>query len=157
MLAVLCSAFASAQMAKFQALYLYKFAQNTSWPPEDDGKVLTITVVGDNSLATELKNVVKNKTVGNRSIKVLEAPTASGLAKSDIIFLGETKSSSISSLVHAQSGNKVLIVSGAKGLCANGAGISLCPDGKFEIHEGNIGKFGLKVAPKLVALGRQVF
>lgn len=148
-----------AQMAKFQALYLFQFARNTSWPVEDEGKPFVVTVIGDNALSTELKAIVKNKKVGSRDITVVGAPTATGLSKSDLIYLGESKSSQIGSLINAQAGNKVLIVSGTKGHCSQGAGISFYSDGKlkFEIHEGNINKFGLKVTPKLVSLGTQVF
>lgn len=53
----ICSA-ASAQMAKFQALYLFQFAKNTSWPQEDAGKPFVIAVIGDNSLSSELRTVV---------------------------------------------------------------------------------------------------
>lgn len=149
-----------AQMAKYQALYLFQFAKNTSWPIEDNGKDFVITVIGDNSLASELKSIVSNKKLGNRSITVLESAKPTGLTKSDIVYLGESKSSQISSLINAQKGNKVLIVSGSKGQCAQGAGISFLQDGatlKFEISESNIGKFGLKVTPNLVSLGTAVF
>ncbi len=151
---------ANAQMAKFQALYIFQFAKNTSWPQEDAGKILTITIIGDNALSSELKTIVSNKKVGDRPIKVVDAASASGLPKCDIIYLGEAKSSQINSLVAAQSGNKVLIVSGTQGHCSQGAGISFAPEGgklQFEIHEGNIAKNGLKVTPKLVTLGKQVF
>ena len=151
---------ASAQMAKFQALYLLQFAKNTSWPAEDSNKPFVMTVIGDNALSAELKTIVVNKTIGNRKITINESPTATGLPKSDIIYLGESKSGQIGSLVSAQSGNKVLIVSGTKGQCSQGAGIAFAADGgklNFEIHEANIGKNGLKVTPKLVSLGKQVF
>ncbi|MBR6249669.1 MAG: YfiR family protein [Bacteroidales bacterium] len=149
-----------AQMAKFQALYLLQFAKNTSWPAEDNAKPFVITVVGDNALASELKAIANTKTIGVRKITVTESAKVSGLVKSDIIFLGESKSSQMSALVTAQANNKVLIVSGAKGMCAQGAGISFVPEGgklNFEIHEGNIAKHGLKVGQKIVSLGRQVF
>ena len=158
--AIFVCSFAGAQMAKFQALYLFNFAKNTSWPTEDAGKPFVLTVVGDNAVASELKTIVANKQVGDRKIQVVEAPTASGIAKSDIIYLGESKSGQISSLVSAQAGNKCLIVSGTKGQCSQGAGIAFVPEGgklNFEIHEGNIAKNGLKVTPKLVSLGKAVF
>ena len=151
---------AQAQMAKFQALYLFQFAKNTSWPTENEGKSFVITIIGDNSVATERKAIVNNKTIGSRKITVGESPTATGLPKSDIIYLGEAKSSQIATLVSAQKSNKVLIVSGTKGHCANGAGIAFSPEGgklNFEIHETDIAKNGLKVTPKLVSLGHAVF
>lgn len=159
-LMLLAAVAAEAQIAKFQALYLLQFAKNTSWPQEDNGKPFVITVVGDNALASELKKIASNKSVGNRKVSVVDAVSASGLTKSDIIYLGESKSSQMSSLVSAQSGNKVLIVGAEKGLCANGAGITFVPEGGkllFEINESNISRNGLKVAPKMVQLGRQVF
>lgn len=155
----LCQA-VSAQMAKFQALYILNFARNTSWPAEDASKPLVITVVGDNALYSEMRNVVANKQVGGRSISVGESATAGGLPKSDIIFLGESMSRQVGSLVAAQRGNKVMIVSGSKGHCAQGAGISFVADGGklgFEIHEGNIERNGLKVTAKLLQLGKQVY
>lgn len=88
---MLCAA-APAQMAKFQALYLFQFAKNTSWPQEDAGKPFVIAVIGDNALSSELRAVVNNKKVGDRPVKVVESATATGLPKSDIIYLGESKS-----------------------------------------------------------------
>lgn len=157
--AVLLSVTMGAQVSKFQAIYLLQFAKNTSWPQEDNGKPLVITIIGDNDLATALRTASANKKIGNRRIDVVETSTASGLSRSDIIFLGEAKSSQMRSLVSAQSGKKVLIVGSSQGLCANGAGITFVPDDgklKFEISEGNIGSNGLKVTPKLVQLGIQV-
>ncbi|MBQ2321894.1 MAG: YfiR family protein [Bacteroidales bacterium] len=150
----------SAQMAKFQALYLLQFAKNTSWPQEDNGKPFVITVVSDNDLARELKSISQNKMIGNRKVSVVEASAASGISRSDVIYLGESKNSQMGSLVSAQSGNKVLIVGSSKGLCASGAGITFVADGgklSFEINEANIGRNGLKVTPRLYQLGKQVF
>lgn len=148
-----------AQMAKFQALYIFQFAKNVNWPVEDSDKPIVVTVVGDKVLSQELKGIVNGKNVGGRKISVNEAVTSSGLSKSDIVFLGESKSSQINQLVAAQSSNKVLIVSGTKGQCAQGAGIAFVADGgklNFEIHEGNIHKNGLKVTSKLISLGKKI-
>ncbi|MBQ3634326.1 MAG: YfiR family protein [Bacteroidales bacterium] len=150
---------AQGQMAKMEALYLLQFAKNTSWPREDNGKPLVITVVGDNALVKELKAVASAKMVGNRKIEIAEASTAKAINKSDIIFVGESKSAQMGSLISTQSGSKVLIVSGAKGMCSRGAGISFLSEGdklNFEIHEGNIARNGLRMAQKMVSLGKQV-
>lgn len=159
MLMVVCS-LASAQMAKFQALYIYNFAKNIGWPTEDASKELVITVVGDNELSSELATLAKTKGVGMRKVAVKNAATATGLPKSDIIYLGEAKGGLISQLVTAQSGNKTLIVSGRKGHCSNGAGIAFTSAGGklgFEISERNISKTGLKVSQKLLSLGTEVY
>lgn len=148
--------FASAQMAQFQALYIYNFAKNVSWPQEDSNKDLSITIIGDNDLFSELSKLAKTKMIGTRKVVVNQSATATGLPKSDIIYLGETKSSLIGSLVSAQQGNKTLIVCGKKDQCANGAGISfLNVNGKlnFQISNKNISSHGLQISNKLVTLG----
>lgn len=145
-----------AQMAQFQALYIYNFAKNTGWPSEDSNKDLVITVIGDNQLASELNKLAATKSIGARKVVVKESATATGLQKSDIIYLGESKSNQMSNLMTAQNGNKNLIVSGKKGLCAQGAGISFLSEGgklKFEISNRNISKRGLQVSQKMLSLG----
>lgn len=150
---------ASAQMAQFQALYIYNFAKNIGWPAEDASKELVITVIGDGDLASELNKLSATKAIGSRKVVVKESATTSGLQKSDIIVLGESKSGQIGALMSAQEGNKNLIVSGKKGQCANGAGISFLSEGgklKFEISEKNISKRGIQVSKKLLDLGTKV-
>lgn len=156
---MVCSVAANAQIAQFQALYIYNFAKNIGWPSEDAQKELVITVIGDNDLAAELNKLAATKAIGSRKVTIKESATAQGLQKSDIIYLGESKSSMISNLVSAQEGNKNLIVCGKKGLCGQGAGISFMSEGgklKFEISNKNISKRGLVVSQKLVQLGVEV-
>lgn len=150
---------AEAQMAQFQALYIYNFAKNIGWPADDANKEFVITVIGDNDLSAELNKLAATKTIGSRKVVVKESASTSGLQKSDIIVLGEAKSGQIGNLVTAQSGNRNLIVSGKKGQCGNGAGISFLSEGgklKFEISNRNISKRGLQVSQKLLSLGTEV-
>ena len=150
---------ASAQMAQFQALYVYNFAKNIGWPAADANKDLVVTVIGDNDLAAELGKLSASKKIGARTVVVKESATTSGIQKSDIIIIGESKAGQIASLMTAQEGNHNLIVSGKKGQCANGACISFLSEGgklKFEISNKNISKRGLQVAQKLLQLGIEV-
>lgn len=155
----LVSLLAQAQMSQFQALYIYNFAKNIGWPAEDASKELVITVIGDNGLAAELSKLAASKAIGSRKVVVKESATTTGLQKSDIVCLGESKSSQIASLVSAQDGNKNLIVSCKKGQCAQGACISFLSEGgklKFEVSNKNILKRGLQVSQKLLQLGIEV-
>lgn len=143
-------------MAQFQALYLYNFAKNIGWPAEDVSKDMVVTVIGDNDLETELKKLAATKAIGARKVVIKNAASATGLEKSDIIFVGESKTNLLTNLLAAQEGNKNLIVCGKKGQCAMGAGISFLSEGgklKFEISNKNISKMGLQVSQKLIQLG----
>ncbi len=156
---VVLSSAAKAQMAQFQALYIYNFAKNIGWPAEDAQNDLVVTVIGDNELVDELNKLAQTKKIGARKVSVKGASSVSGLPKSDIIFLGESMSSQIASLVANQKGKKALIVSGKSGLCANGAGVSFVMVGSklgFEISNNNITAGGLQVSQKLLALGNEV-
>lgn len=150
---------AKAQMAQFQALYIYNFAKNIAWPAEDAQKDLVITIIGDNDLVSELNKLAQTKKIAGRQVVVKESATANGVAKSDIIFLGESKSSQIANLVSNQRGNKTLIVSGKSGQCASGAGVAFVMNGAklgFEISNNNIKTAGLQVSQKLLNLGTEV-
>ncbi|MCQ2228581.1 MAG: YfiR family protein [Bacteroidales bacterium] len=150
---------AKAQMAQFQALYIYNFAKNIGWPADDASKDLVITIIGDNDLAAELNKLAASKAIGSRKVVIKESATTNGLQKSDIICLGESKAGQIASLLSAQEGNKNLIVCGKKGLCSQGAGIAFVSEGgklKFEISNKNISKRGLQVSQKLLQLGTEV-
>lgn len=157
--ALTCTMASAQGMSQFQALYIYNFAKNIGWPAADAQKDFVITVIGDNDLSAELNKLAATKAIGSRKVVVKESATTNGLQKSDIVFLGESKAGQIASLVSAQEGNTNLIVSGKKGLCGQGAGISFLSEGgklKFEISNKNISKRGLQVSAKLLQLGTQV-
>lgn len=148
-----------AQVAKFQALFLYQFAKNTSWPLEDAGQSFVITIVGDASVATELRALVANKSVGQRKVEVVETNTAADIEKSSIVYVGKSHMGSLARIVKEQADQKSLVVSASSGMCAKGASISFVPDGgrlNYEICESTIRKSGLKVTPKLVSLGKVI-
>lgn len=148
-----------AQVAKFQALFLYQFAKNTSWPVQDAGQSFVITIVGDAQVATELRALVANKSVGQRKVEVVETKNVAEVEKSSIIYVGKAHTSSIPALAKEYAGQKSLVVSASSGMCTKGASISFVPDGgrlNYEICEANIGKSGLRVTPKLVSLGKAI-
>lgn len=151
---------AEGQLAKFKALYIYNFAKNIGWTDLDSQKgEFVITVVGDNEIASELEQIASSKKIGSRPVVIKKAATAAGLPKSQIIYLGESKSGQISQLVSSQSGNRVLLIAGKNGQCSQGAGISFVSKaGKlnYEISNRNIKKNDLVIAQKIIQLGIEV-
>lgn len=152
--------FADAQLAKFKALYIYNFAKNVGWTDLDNQKgEFVITVVGDNEIASELEQIANSKMIGTRPVVIKKAATASGLPKSQIIYLGESKAGQMAQLVSSQVGNRVLLIAGKNGQCAQGAGISFVSKaGKlnYEISNRNIKKNDLVIAQKIIQLGIEV-
>lgn len=151
---------ASAQMTKFKALFLFNFAKNINWPASTVNNSFVVTVVGDDDLAAELKELSKVRKVGSHELIVKEASTVHAeMEDSHIIYLGQNKSSLMPMLTSYQKGKPTLLVGGNDGLCSQGAGISFVTVGgklKFQICPGNIESHGLKLAQKLVYLGIEV-
>lgn len=149
-----------AQMAKFQALYIFNFAKNTSWPMAEANKDLIITIIGDKELVQELRTLASSKKISNRNVIVRSAASVATVGKSDIVCLGESKSEQINLVVNNQAGKNTLIVSSKQGQCANGAGIAFTNDnGKlgFEICNKNIQKNGLHMNQQIMRLGTEVY
>lgn len=147
------------QAAQFKAMYLYKFAKGVSWPGASSSGDFVITIVGDNEMATALKKSVASRKIGSRGIVVLEASTITQVQKSDMIFLGESKSDQIQKLIESQNGNNVLIVSGKGGWCEYGAGISFVNKNgalAYEVSSKNLQKFGLSCSQEILRSGTNV-
>jgi hypothetical protein len=66
---------ASAQMTKFKTLFLFNFAKNISWPDNSTEKYFLVTIIGDNELASELKELAKVRKVEAQQLIVKEAST----------------------------------------------------------------------------------
>lgn len=150
---------ASAQMSKFKALFLYNFAKNIDWPDNSVGDTFVITIVGDDDLASELEDLAEVRNLGNYNLTIKKASTVDQLDDSQIIYLGQSKSSLMPMLASYQKEKPALLVGGKEGLCSQGAGISFVTiDGKlkFQICPANIEGRGLKMAQKLVYLGIEV-
>ena len=148
------------QAAQFKAMYLYKFAKGVSWPSDAATNAeFTITIVGDNEMATALKKTMGSRKIGNRSVVILEAATVAQIKKSDVIFLGESKSDQIQKLMDSQKGNHVLIVAGKSGWCEHGASISFVNKNgalAYEVSAKNIQHFGLSCSQELIRSGINV-
>ena len=79
-LALICGTI-SAQMGKFQALYIFNFAKEIGWPKTDEQNDFVITVIGDNGVASELNKLAKTKKVGSRNVVIKEASSINGISK----------------------------------------------------------------------------
>jgi len=147
-------------MTKFKTLFLFNFAKNISWPDNSTEKYFLVTIIGDNELASELKELAKVRKVEAQQLIVKEASTVEAqMGNSQIIYLAPSKSSLMPMLTSYQKGNPTLLVGATDDLCAQGAGISfVIAGGKliFQIYPGNIEGQGLTLAQKLVYLGIEV-
>lgn len=157
---LLCVAPALGQHTKVQAIFLFQFARYTSWPKDDVGNSFIISIVGSDEMATELRRMTEGKSIGGRPIDVVTSSSPRNLPKSEIVFLGGKFGSNAKSVINNQYGHPVLIVTQGGGMCVYGAGVTLVPSGDnvtFEASKHNLEKCGIKMSPKVLAMGKEVY
>lgn len=146
----------SGQTGQFKALFLYNFAQNTSYPEQSIKSKFIITVVGDPEVATELEKLAKSRKIGSYTLEIKSSNSVDNIEDSQIIYLAQNRSSQMPILESYQKNKPVLLVGNQHGLHSQGAAISfVMVDGKlrFEICSRNIDSHGIKCSSKLTSLG----
>ena len=138
---------ATAQVEKFEALFMYNFAQNTSWENVGDEELI-ITVVSNQDIASILKTMAKSKTVGARKVVIKEVENINEVTPSQIIYIGDSKVKEISSLYAYVKKDDALVISGKAGQCKVGADISFKMESgklRYEINTKTIDAKKLKI------------
>ena len=157
---LLCKVFAaSAQNEKFKALFIYNYTKYIEWPSNQRDGDFVIGVLGNSTLADELKTISQKQKVGSRNIVVKVFGSADEIDNCHILFLGSGKSGSLATAMQKTSGRSTLIITDKEGLARQGSGINFITDGSklnYEINKSNIEKSGLSVSSSLLSLGKPV-
>jgi len=146
---------ASAQIAKFQAAYIFNFSRYIEWPKEFQNGNFVIGVVGINEeVTTELKKIESTQKVFGRTVEVKVFASVEAIIPCPILYIPESQSDKIEA-INAKAANGVLIISNKSGAIKKGAAINfILVDNKlkFEIKKVTILSKGLKVSPELEKL-----
>ncbi|MFK7952218.1 MAG: YfiR family protein [Ekhidna sp.] len=142
---------ATAQVDKFQALYLINFTKNLDW----SGEKVTIGVVGNSkaimelqSLASKYDNISLKKISGGESIKDCQ-----------MIFLPSAQSRNISMIQSKIGDSPIILVAEDRSLVADGAEIAFYQEGnklKFLLNKSAINQTGVSISDKLLAVANVV-
>lgn len=138
---------------KIHTIFIYKFTQYIQWSNHQDDFV--IGVIGNSPIITELQSLTNTKKVGNKNIVVKKITKSSDINNVNLIFLSESSSKDITTLLTKISNKEILIVSESNGLAKKGSGINFIIQDdklKFELNKKNIEKQGLKVSGDLIKL-----
>lgn len=149
---------ASAQIEKFEALFMYNFAQNTNWDNIGDQELI-ITVVSNKEVASILGSMAQTKKVGSRQVVVKEVEDVNQATASQIIYVGSSKVKQLPTLSSVVKTDDILVISGKSGQCKSGADISFkVEEGKlrYEINIKTIETKHLSITSKLINLGIKV-
>ncbi|MEO9871850.1 YfiR family protein [Ekhidna sp.] len=141
----------SAQIGKFQALYLLNFTKNIEWSENN----VTIGVVGNSKALIELESLVEK--YPNLSLRKISA--SESVDQCQMIFLPTSQSRNIS-LIQDKIGNKpIVLVSEDESMIDKGAEIAFYMEGnklKFLINKSAVEESGVSVGEKLFSVGKVV-
>ncbi len=143
-----------------KAALLLNFARYVTWPVgtfENADTPLTICILGDNQVASQIEKVVKGQHAGARSINVQRIDSASSVKPCQMLFVGKGQATQLNAL-SKRAGAACLTVSDADDFLRHGGTIRfyLSTDNKvrFEINPRAVTRQQLKPSAALLRLAR---
>lgn len=147
---------------RVKAAFLYQFAGYVEWPQAAFAQAdtpVTIGVLGSESLATELSQVVVGRTVGGRTVTVRRLRGGDSLAGVHILFIGRAENARLAQLTQLLQPRPILTVTEADGSLERGSMINFIMVERrvrFEVGLDSVEKSGLKLSSRLLAVAQQV-
>lgn len=148
-----------AQTTNYQvyALFVVNIAKYSEFP-QLQGE-LEIASYGRSKAYDEL--VKQNgKSVNGHVLKVTQTDDLSALQKASVIYLADSKSSSLDEVLKATEGKPVMIICEREGLFRKGAGLSFVVTDnntlRFDVNNGELEKRQIKISKNLTALANTI-
>jgi hypothetical protein len=147
---------------RVKAAFLYQFASYVEWPGQAFAQAdtpVTIAVMGAQTLAAELKQLVTGRTVGGRPVAVKQVRPGDPLAGVHILFIGNAESGRLAQLAQAPKPRPMLTVTESDGALSQGSMINFViveRRVRFEVGLDSAEKNGLRLSSRLLAVAQQV-
>lgn len=148
--------------AQVKSAFLYKFVGYIEWPPRvlpnPDG-ALVIGVLGADTIADNLAQLVAAHPIGGRQIEVRKLRRGDSLKGLHVIFIGGSDSSRLTEILAATKGQPILTVTESEQALALGSVINFVViDDKvrFDVAPPPTDPGNLKVSARLLAVARKV-
>lgn len=144
-----------AQLAKYQALYLYNFTRYIEWPTEYQSGDFTIGVVGSSTeIGAELLDIASKRKVSNQSLVIEEFSSVKQIKKCHILFITKKKMGDYAAIVAAAKKYNTLIVTEESYTPDNAAINMIYADKKlkYDVNKPALAQAGLKISDRLLAI-----
>jgi hypothetical protein len=155
LVALLVSGLCTAQTTNFQvfSLFVINIAKYSSWPTQN-GEI-HIVVFGKSKVYDELLKQ-NGRNLNGQSVRVTTVENVAALGHPNIVYLPDSKSSSLDEVMKATEGKPVLIIGEREGLFRKGAGFSfiILENGtlRYDINATELEKRSIKVSKNLTSL-----
>jgi len=143
-----------------KAGFLYNFAKFVDWPEEvfeNSSTPLIIGILGEDPFGNDLDQIIKKKTVKERSILIKRLKTLDELKVCHILFISASEKSHLSKVISKTKDWHVLTVSEMEGFAELGGIINFTKEGnkiRFEINLDAAEQSGLKISSRLLKLAK---
>ena len=143
-----------------KAAFLYRFLEYVDWPVDANNEgPLTIAVLGDESLTTELHRNVRGRTAHGREIRARAVQTVQEGLDAHVLFVSASARKKLAAVGGAHDRDPVLIVTEGDGALEAGAVINfVVVDGnvRFEVSLPAAEQRGLKLSSRLLNVALRV-
>lgn len=151
-----CRAQAS-EYAQLQAAYLYNFAKYIKWPSESSAFVIGV-MAREKEISEIFEKTLRGKKVPGKEIQVRQVSTPDEIHDCHILYVAESESKNISTLIGLLSGKSILLVT-EDDLIKKGAMISFIVEEdrlKFKLKKNLMAEAGLIPSEGLLKLAIQL-
>lgn len=144
---------------ELKSAIVLSFLRYSTWPSvaSSDG-MLTVAVLGRQSLLDVLRRLLDGKTVSNRTIRIVEMKTAAEPCRCQVLYLGSSnKRAEIKQALTAARAARVLTIGETDHFLESGGAVNLLIlDGhmSFEVNLEAVGESGVEISSKLLRLGQ---
>lgn len=143
---------------RLKGAFLYNFAKFVEWPRSSESDFV-ICVVGDSSVADQVRDVVTGKSVGALPVSVRQLETAGQTDDCRILFVAASRELSAEEVSRATAGSSVLTVGETSEFTERGGMIGFSEEGsrlRFQINKKVAEAAGLQISSRLLKLARAV-
>lgn len=141
---------------KIHAKFIYHFTKYIHWPTSVAKEVVSIGILGNDVIYSELQNITPGKKVGTLGFKIDKLSPESNFGAYNLIFVSANQMKQFDKVVAATGGKPILIITEKSGYARKGADINFYIDNdrlRFEINEKSITSKGMNIATDLLVLG----
>ena len=148
--------------AQVKAAFLYTFGGFVEWPAEafaGSGAPFVIGVMGAESVAAELEQVVAGRTIQERPVSVRRVRRGDPLGRLQILFVSEIESARLPEIAAATRGRPVLLVTESESSISRGSMINFVEietKVRFDVAPAPAERDHLKISARLLAVARKV-
>jgi hypothetical protein len=143
---------------QIKAAFIFNFAKFVEWPAAALPKASTpiiVGVIGENPFQDALEKTIKNKTVDEHPVIIMQFRSAADATNCHILFISSSEKARLPQILKQLKGRSVLTVGEMPGFTEAGGMINFVLEGtkiRFQINNDTANSVGLKISSKLLRL-----